>query len=152
MKTLRELNAIFSHFNFTFSILLCYMSILHIFVGPGAQSVRAGRSRDRIPVEARFFAHVQTGPGAHPATCTMGTGSFPGVKRPGRDADHPPPPSAEVELLVYLYSPSGPLVACYRVTFTFTFNQPNKHIKTVNYIKRLHGRYGTSRLPLDGFE
>jgi len=29
---------------------------------------------------ARFSAPVQTGPGAHPASCTMGTGSFPGVK------------------------------------------------------------------------
>jgi hypothetical protein len=29
---------------------------------------------------ARFSALVQTGPGAHPASCTMGTGSFPGVK------------------------------------------------------------------------
>jgi hypothetical protein len=28
----------------------------------------------------------------------MGTGSFPGVKRPGRGADHPPPPSAEVRM------------------------------------------------------
>jgi hypothetical protein len=46
---------------------------------------------------ARFFAHVQTGRGAHPASCTMGTGSFPGVKWPGRGADHPPPSSAEVE-------------------------------------------------------
>jgi hypothetical protein len=27
----------------------------------------------------------------------MGTRSFPGVKRPGRDADHPPPSSAEVK-------------------------------------------------------
>jgi hypothetical protein len=27
----------------------------------------------------------------------MGTGSFPGVKRSGRGADHPPLPSAEVE-------------------------------------------------------
>jgi hypothetical protein len=27
----------------------------------------------------------------------MDTVSFPGVKRPGRGADHPPPPSAEVE-------------------------------------------------------
>jgi hypothetical protein len=45
---------------------------------------------------ARFFAHVQTGPAAHPAYCTMGTGSFPGVKRLGR-GDHPPPSSAEVE-------------------------------------------------------
>ena len=29
---------------------------------------------------ARFSAPVQTSPGAHPASCTMGTGSFPGVK------------------------------------------------------------------------
>jgi hypothetical protein len=28
---------------------------------------------------ARFSAPVQTGPGAHPASCTVGTGSFPGV-------------------------------------------------------------------------
>jgi hypothetical protein len=57
----------------------------------------------------RFFAAVQTGPGAHPASCTMGTGSFPGVKRPGRGVDHPPPSSAEVKERVelYLYSPSG---------------------------------------------
>jgi hypothetical protein len=40
----------------------------------------AGRSGDRIPVGARFSAPVQTGPGAHPASCAMGTGSFPGVK------------------------------------------------------------------------
>jgi hypothetical protein len=52
--------------------------------------LRAGRSGDKIPVGARFFAHVQTGPGAHPASCKMGTRSFPGVKRPGRGADHPP--------------------------------------------------------------
>ena len=29
----------------------------------------------------RFSALVQTGPGAHPASCTTGTGSFPEVKR-----------------------------------------------------------------------
>jgi len=29
---------------------------------------------------ARFSVPVQTGPEAHPASCTMGTGSFPGVK------------------------------------------------------------------------
>ena len=29
---------------------------------------------------ARFSSPVQTGPGAHPAPCTMGTASFPGVK------------------------------------------------------------------------
>jgi hypothetical protein len=46
---------------------------------------------------ARFFAPLKTGLGAHPASSTMGTGSLPGVKRPGRGADNPPPPSAEVE-------------------------------------------------------
>jgi hypothetical protein len=38
---------------------------------------------DQIPVEARFSAPVQTGPGAHPASCTMGTESLPGVKAAG---------------------------------------------------------------------
>jgi hypothetical protein len=42
------------------------------------------------PDGARFSAPVQTGPAAHPASYTMGTGSFPGVKRPGRVVDHPP--------------------------------------------------------------
>jgi hypothetical protein len=40
-----------------------------------------------------------TGSGAHPVTCPMGTGgSFPeGKARPGGDADHSPPSSAEVK-------------------------------------------------------
>ena len=41
--------------------------------GPGIQS----RWR------ARFSAPVQTGPGAYPASYTMGTGSFPAVKAAG---------------------------------------------------------------------
>jgi len=40
-------------------------------------------------VGGRFSASVQTGPGAHPASYTMGTWSFPGVKRPGRVVDYP---------------------------------------------------------------
>jgi hypothetical protein len=60
---------------------------------------------------ARFSAPVQAGPEAHPASCTMGTGSFPGVKQPGRGVDNPPPTSAEVKerVKLYLYSHSGPL-------------------------------------------
>jgi len=46
---------------------------------------------------ARFSAPVQTGPGTHPASCTIGTGSFPGVKWPGSDADSSPPSSAVVK-------------------------------------------------------
>jgi hypothetical protein len=44
--------------------------------------LRAGRSGDQFPVVARFSLPSQNGPGAHPASYTMGTGSFPGVKRP----------------------------------------------------------------------
>ena len=64
---------------------------------------------------ARFSLPVHTGRRAHPASCTRvrETGywvSFPGVKRPGRDVDHPPPSIAEVKKRVelYLYSLSGP--------------------------------------------
>ena len=38
-----------------------------------SDSLRAGRSVDRIPVEARFPAPVQTGPGDHPTSCTIAT-------------------------------------------------------------------------------
>jgi hypothetical protein len=56
----------------------------------------------RSPAGAGDFSSspcVQIGSGAHPASYPMGTGgSFPGGKaRPGRDADHSPPSSAEVE-------------------------------------------------------
>jgi hypothetical protein len=62
-----------------------------------------------MPVAARFSALVQTGRGAHPASYTLGTGSFPGVKRPGHGVEHPPQSSAEVKERVELYfSPFGP--------------------------------------------
>jgi hypothetical protein len=53
----------------------------------------------RSPAEAKGLACVHTGSGAHPASCTMGTGGpFPGAKaQPGRDPDHSPPSSAKVE-------------------------------------------------------
>ena len=50
---------------------------------------------DRIPVEAKFSAPVQTGAGTHLAFYTMVTESFSGVKRPARGVDHPPLSSAE---------------------------------------------------------
>ena len=33
--------------------------------------------------ETRFSAPVQTDSGVHPASCTMGTGPFPGIDAPG---------------------------------------------------------------------
>jgi len=63
-------------------------SVLFFICGLGssvgiATELRAGRSG----IESRWerdFPPVQTGPGAHPASCKMGTDSFPGVKC-GRD-------------------------------------------------------------------
>jgi len=57
-----------------------------------------------------FSAPVQIGSEAHPASYTMGSGSFPGVKRPGRGVKRTPPSGAEVKerVQIYLYSPSGP--------------------------------------------
>ena len=59
---------------------------------------------------ARFSAPLQNGPGVHPASCTMGTGSFPEVKQPGGGVDDLSPSSSEVKERVelYFYSPSGP--------------------------------------------
>jgi hypothetical protein len=58
-------------------------------------------SRVRIPEGARNFSlhySVQNGSGAHPASCPMGTrDSFPGIKRPRREADHLPPSSTGVK-------------------------------------------------------
>jgi hypothetical protein len=78
----------------------------------------AGRSADWIPVGGEIFHTRPDGPWNPPAASyTMGTGSFPGVKRPGRDFDHPPLSSAKVKevIMLYLCSSSGPS----RVNFIF---------------------------------
>jgi hypothetical protein len=84
--------------------------------GPGSSvGIATGYGLDVPGIEsrwgARFSVSVQTGPGVHPDSCTMGTRVFLGVKR--CDADPSPPSSAvgheRVEL--YLYSPVG-LMAC----------------------------------------
>jgi hypothetical protein len=75
-------------------------------MSPVAQSVQClttdWTAGVRSPTEAEDFSsnlRVQTGSGAHPASCTVDTGgSFPGGKGwQGRDADHSPPSSAEVK-------------------------------------------------------
>ena len=75
-----------------------------------SDSLPAGRSGDRILVRTRFSAHVKTGPGAHPASYRVGTGSFEGLKRLGPDVDHPPLSSAKVKEREepYEYFPSAP--------------------------------------------
>ena len=78
---------------------------------------------------ARYSASVQTGPGAHPTSCAMGTGSFPeGKEWPGRAADPSPllVRGKEREEL-NLYSPYGPY-GLYRATvpvqYSYTSTPP----------------------------
>ena len=71
--------------------------------------LRAGRYRDRIPVKARFSAPVQTGSGAHPASCTM---------------------SRAIHLLpLWTVQPVQSLSACTTVQFTFT--SPQSYMRSI---------------------
>jgi len=83
-------------------------------------------------VGTRFSAPVQTGPGAHPASCTMGTGSFPRVKS-SRDVTLAPDSllvpwsrkSRALPLLpVWAVRPVQSLSACTRVLFTLPYLFP----------------------------
>jgi hypothetical protein len=74
---------------------------------------------------------VNKGSGVHKASYPMGTaGYFPRVKRPGREANHSPPSSAEVKS-VWPYTSNPPFVFMawclvkHRDNFTFTLPSLN---------------------------
>jgi len=75
------------HFDILVNMVNCLMcnseigkAAGYVLDGPGIES----------RWEARFSELVQAGVVAHPASYTVGTGSFPGIKRPGRGVYHPP--------------------------------------------------------------
>jgi hypothetical protein len=80
-----------------------------IFWGCGQDSsvgIATGYELDSPGIE--FSAPFQSGPGAHPASCTMGTGSFPGIES-GRGVtltSHPLlVPRSKNRVALYLYFP-----------------------------------------------
>ena len=97
--------------------VLTYMQgILHIIGGRESSVGIATRyGLDGPVIESRWggeiSAPVQTGPRAHPVSYTMGTRSFPGVKRPGSYAD--PPLHLKLGRAIPLPALRA-LVACYR--------------------------------------
>jgi hypothetical protein len=66
-------------------LLLSISSTLYFALrcGDSSVSIAIGYGLDSPAIETRwwskFFAHIQTGPRAHPASCTICTGSFWGV-------------------------------------------------------------------------
>jgi len=82
---------------YVYSLILIYLLFFYLFIyiysficyfyhisGPGssvviATELRAGLSRIES-LWGQNIPSVQTGPGTHPASCKMGTGSFLGVK------------------------------------------------------------------------
>ena len=103
---------------------------------------------------ARFSAPVQTGPGAHPASCTVGTGSFPGVKS-GRGVTLTPHPllvpwsrkSRAIPLLpLWTVRPVQSLSACTRVHFTFfTLHIPPQTALYRGLAEFVHGKINSVR-------
>jgi len=76
-----------------------------------SDSLRAGRSGNRIPLWGEIFRTRPYLPWDPPASCAMRYRvSCAREKRPGGSIEHPPSPSAEVKERVelYLYFPSGP--------------------------------------------
>jgi hypothetical protein len=77
-------------------------------------------------IESRWgqdFLPVQTGPGAHPASCTMGTGYFPRVKCDWGTllTTHPLLAPRSWKSRTIPLPPSGPQLGLWQGYFTFTF-------------------------------
>ena len=120
---------------------------------PGSSvGIAAGYGLDGPGIEsrwgARISATVQTGPGAHSASCAVGTVSFPGVKN-DRGVTLTPHPllvpwsrkgRALPLLPLWAVRPVQSLSACKRVTFTFTFYTRALHTHThTRIIRQLQG-------------
>jgi len=68
-------------------------------VGAVGIATRYGLGGPGIEVRwGEIFRAIQTGPEAHPASCSVGTGSFSGIKRHERDANHPSPSRAGLRM------------------------------------------------------
>ena len=115
--------------------------------GPGSViGIATGYGLDCPGIEsrwgARFSAPVQTGPGAHPASSTMGTGSFPGVKS-GRGVTLTPHPLLEpwswksraIPLLsLWAVRPVQSLSFCTRAHFTFFISHADRNFSSLAWV------------------
>jgi len=86
-------------------VTLLIYTILFFYRGPDSVvgirttlwAERFGIQTFASPRDFIFSTPVKHGLGAHPASCAMGIGSFPGLKRLGRDVKLSPPFNAEIK-------------------------------------------------------
>jgi len=121
----------------------CFIPMSWSYCGPGSVvGIATGYGLDGPGIEtrwgARFSTPVQTGSRAHPASCTMGTGSFRGRKS-GRGVTLTRRPllvpwsrksRAKPLLPQWAVRPVQSLSACTRVHFTFYFYLIIRHSAT----------------------
>ena len=96
----------------------------------------------------RDFPPVQTSPGAHPPSCTVGTGSFPGVKY-GRGVTLTTHPllvtrswkQSRAILLLTLWATTGPVTGTlYLSTYIYIYIY-NAFVVLDNKLYKMHGTY-----------
>jgi hypothetical protein len=133
-----QIAMLFSVMSFSSAWMLCfffflYFAILplnyssHIFFYVGWDSVgciATGYGLDGPEIESRkgrIFCPIHTGPGAHSASYKMSTGLFPGIKRPGRDVNHPHSTSAEAKERIDLYLYFFSVPSCQIIGWTLAF-------------------------------
>ena len=106
-----------------------------------ATDLRSGRYEDRNPEGVRFSAPVQNGPGAHPVSCTMGTGSFSEVNS-DRGVTLIPHPllvpwsrkSTAIPLIpLWLYRASVPIQVCNLPYLYVASRSTNKNLRIIEY-------------------
>jgi hypothetical protein len=93
------------------------------YCGPGSSvGIATDYGLDGPGIETRWgrvFSHTSRPALGPPSLLYNGYRVFPGGKAVGAWCWPPTRSSVEVENELYLYSPSRPLLVCYRVTFTF---------------------------------
>ena len=79
-----------------------YFPVFHSYVGRDSVVNIATPVWRSKPSRDEFSAVLRTGSGTYPDFCTIGTGSFPEVKLPGRDVNYPHLSSSEFKESVEL--------------------------------------------------
>jgi hypothetical protein len=111
-------------------------------INESSQLRLGGTARESKTDGSEISAPALSSPGAHSASFTKGTRSFPGVKRPVRGVGHPHTSRAEIKgrVELHFYSPWA-FVSSYWLTFTFTIGMLKRKACHKMYTPKLHTHF-----------